>query len=85
MITWSVDHVTNENHYISSSMKPKATKLDREVASDKRMLSTKSHNLLVTWALLISISTRPVVSKHDGMVAYDKKPQTTNSHFLLIT
>ena len=45
-----------------------ATKFDKGVASDKKMLSTKSHNQLtalahqVTWQIkkIISISTRPV-------------------------
>ena len=62
-----------------------ATKLDREVASDEKMLSSKSHNLLISWThqvawqikkRYISISTRPVATKLDRMVTYDKKPQT---------
>ena len=59
-----------------------AGRLDREVASDKKMLSKKSHNPLVTWINLVtwqgytSIFKRLVATKLDRMVAYDKEPQT---------
>ena len=48
-ITWSGDQVTNEKSYISTSTRPIATKLDKEVASDEKILSTKLHNLLIMW------------------------------------
>ena len=63
--------------------KKRYTKLDREVASGKMMLSTKSHNKLVdhvdisshmTTKKRISISTRTMATKLDKMVAYDKEP-----------
>ena len=37
--------MTNEKRSISTSTGPMAADLDREVASDEKMLSTKSHNL----------------------------------------
>ena len=62
--------------------KKRYTKLDREVASDKMMLSTKPHNKPVddkdtlghiTTKKSISISTRTMATKLDKMVAYDKE------------
>ena len=60
-----------------------ATKLDREVASDEKMLLAKLHIPLVGHVgtsghmtnkkCSISILTRPVATKLDRMVAYDKK------------
>ena len=75
----------DEKSHISTSTRPMATKLDREVASHEKMLSTKLQNPLITWAHQvtwkikngsISISTRPVATKLDRTVAYDKKQQT---------
>ena len=39
--TFNDDHVTNEKPYISTFRRPMATNPDREVAFDKRILSTK--------------------------------------------
>ena len=65
--------------YISISARLVATKLDREVASEK-MLPTKLHNLLLRGHIRshykISIFTRPVVTKVDRIMTYDKEPQT---------
>ena len=44
LIVCSGDHVTNEKRYISTSTRPIGTKLDSHLASDKKMLSTKSHS-----------------------------------------
>ena len=44
VITWQM-----KNCYISISTRPIATKLDREVGSDGRMLFAKPHNLFITW------------------------------------
>ena len=41
--------MTDEKRYISTSTRPLATKFDREVASDEKILSTKLHNPLITW------------------------------------
>ena len=38
------------------------TKLDREVASDEKMLSTKSHNPLVTWKHEVTGQIKDVIS-----------------------
>ena len=66
--------MANKNQY---------TKLDREVASNKMILSTKPHNKTVdhadtsghmTTKKRISISARPMATKLDKMVAYDKEP-----------
>ena len=38
------------------------TKLDREVASDEKMLSTKSHNSLVTWKHEVIGQIKDVIS-----------------------
>ena len=54
-----------------------ATKCDKEVAFDEKMLSAKSHNLLIVYTSghmtnkkrYISISTRPVATKLDRMMA----------------
>ena len=42
-------HVTDKKRYISISASPIATKRDRGVAANAGLLSTKSHNLLITW------------------------------------
>ena len=46
--TGSNDHVTDKKRYISTSATPMATKLDRVVGSNAGLMSTKSHNLLIT-------------------------------------
>ena len=75
VLRWSCDKWKS---YISIFTRPMATTLDREVASDERMLFKKSHNPLITWThqvtwqmkkCYISISTRPVITKPDKMVA----------------
>ena len=45
---WSRDPVTDKKGYISTSPRPLATKLGRVVSSNAGLLSTKSHNLLIT-------------------------------------
>ena len=42
-ITWQV-----KKSCISTSTRPMTTELDKEVASDEKMLSFKLHNLLIT-------------------------------------
>ena len=54
LIMWSIYHMTNEKSYTSTSTRPMATKLDREVASDEKMLSTKSHKPLITWTYQVT-------------------------------
>ena len=44
------DHVTNKKCYISTSARTIAKKRDRVVVSNAGLLSTKSHNLLITWS-----------------------------------
>ena len=73
--------MTNEKSYYFTSTRPLVTKLDREVASDEKMLSSKLHSPLITWThqvtlQIISVSTRPVATKLDRMVVFDKKQQT---------
>ena len=54
-----------------------ANKCDKEITFDEKMLSKKSHNLLIVYTSghmtnkkrYISISTRPVATKLDRMVA----------------
>ena len=46
----SSDHVTDRKRYISTSARPMVTKIDRVVGSDAGQLSTKLHNLLITWS-----------------------------------
>ena len=73
---WPVNHVLRGSRdkwksYISTSMRSMATKFDRNVAPDKRMLSIKLRNPLITWThksghltnkkCYICISTRSVV------------------------
>ena len=58
-----------------------AAKLDRKVAPDEKMLSTKPHYLNTSGRMTnkkryISIFTRPVATKLDKIVTYDKDPQT---------
>ena len=47
------DHVTNEKMLyfkLSSSARPMASKRDWTMASDERLLSEKSHKLLIMWS-----------------------------------
>ena len=46
----SSDHVTDKERYISTSARTIAKKLDNLVCSNVGFLSTKSHNLLITWS-----------------------------------
>ena len=63
LINWSSDHVTNEKRYIFVSTRPVATKFDREeIASDEKMLFTKSHNPLITWTPQVVWQIKNVVS-----------------------
>ena len=48
-ITWSGDHSTNEERYISVSSRSVAPKRDKEVTSNGKTLSTKLDNSLITW------------------------------------
>ena len=43
------DHVTKQNHYISTIRVPMATKLGRMVTHLDELAPTKSHHLLITW------------------------------------
>ena len=78
-VTWTFHHVVK----YQVANKKRYTKFDREVASDKMMLSTKPHNKPVyhldtsghmTTKKRISISTGTMTTKLDKMVAYDKEP-----------
>ena len=63
------NHVVRKKCYISTSTRPIATKLDKEVASDERMLFAKPHNLFITCIYQV---TWPVATKLDNMVPLDK-------------
>ena len=45
--------VTNENHYISSTRLPMATKIGQMVTYLDKILPIKSHELLITWSCRI--------------------------------
>ena len=47
-------HVTNKNHYISSTKVPMATKLDRMVTYFERLLTIKSFYALITWSCKVT-------------------------------
>ena len=57
VITWEM-----KKSYISTSTRPMANKLDRVVASDEKMLSTKSHNPFVTWKQQATWQIKNVIS-----------------------
>ena len=59
--TWSSDHVTDKKRYISTSAGTMAKKLDRMVGSDADLLSTKSHNLLITWSHKVTQQMKNVI------------------------
>ena len=59
------NHVVRKKCYISTSTRPIATKLDKEVASDERMLFAKPHNLFITCIYQV---TWPVATKLDKIV-----------------
>ena len=48
--SWSSDHVADKKRYISTSARTMAKKPDRVVDSKAGLLSTKPHNLLITWS-----------------------------------
>ena len=63
-------HVTNKNHYISSTKVSMATKLDRMVTYFERLLTIKSFYALITWSckvtwqkIFISITRVPMANK----------------------
>ena len=73
----SGDHLPYENCYIFTSARAMATKRGREIASDEKMLSTKSKNSvnyvdasghMTNKKSHISISPRPVTAELDRMV-----------------
>ena len=47
-------HTTNKSHYISTTRVPMANKLRRMVAHLDGLLSTKSHDPLITWSCEIA-------------------------------
>ena len=47
-------HVTDKNHYISSTTVPMATKLDRMVTYFERLLTIKSFYVLITWSCKVT-------------------------------
>ena len=69
-------HVTNKNHYISSTRVLMATKLDRMVTHFERLLIIKSFYALITWSckvtwqkiIYISITRVPIVNKLDRIL-----------------
>ena len=48
--SWSSDHVADKKRYISTSARIMAKKLDRVVDYKAGLLSTKPHNLLISWS-----------------------------------
>ena len=75
-------------------MRAMATKSDREIASNERMLSTKSKNSvdyvdasthMTNKKDHIPISPRPVTTQLDRMVVCDKELHSTKSHVFSIT
>ena len=84
LIEWSGDDMTSEKRYISTFTRPVATKPDREVATDEKMLFTKSYNSLirgtyqVTWQMKNVISSfprdlRPLIETGWGLIIKSHK------------
>ena len=44
------DHVTSQNHYISTITVPVTTKLGRMLIYLEGLLTIKPHNVLITWS-----------------------------------
>ena len=61
MITRLCNHMRNEKRYISIPARPMATKLNRKVAYDEKMLSTKSYNPLITWTHQVAWQIKNVI------------------------
>ena len=57
VITWQM-----KKRYIFTSRRPIATKLDREVAFDKKMLFAEPHNLFITWIYQVTWQIKNVLS-----------------------
>ena len=55
-------HVTNKNHYISTTRVPMATKLGRMVAHLDGLLQIKKHEPLITWSCEITWQAKTNVS-----------------------
>ena len=64
------DHVTNEEYYIFTFTRPIAIKLDREVVSDEMILSTKSHNPLITRAHQVIRQIKNITSPFSRDLSY---------------
>ena len=59
---------------------PIATKLDREVASDERMLFAKPHNLFIMWIYQVTLQIKNVISP----IPRDMWPPNVTRWWLLI-
>ena len=55
-------HVTEENHYISTTRVPMATKLDKMITYFDGLLPIKSHDSLITWSCGITWKTKTIIS-----------------------
>ena len=62
---WSY-HVTGEKRYISTSARPMTIKLDRVVGSNARLLSIRSHDLLMTWSHKVTWQMKNVLNSLSG-------------------
>ena len=54
-------HVTNKNHYISTTRVPMATKLGRTVTYFERLLTIKSFYPLITWSCKVTWQTKIII------------------------
>ena len=66
LIAWSDDHVRNKKRYIYHSARPMVAKVNRQVASDGKMLSSKSHNPLITWTHQVTWQIENVIPPFPG-------------------
>ena len=54
-------HMTNKNHYISSTSMPMATKLGRMVAYFERILTIRSFYVLIMWSCKVTWQTKIII------------------------
>ena len=55
-------HVINENHYISTTRVPMATKLSRMVTYFERVLTIKPFYALITWSCKVTWQAKTIIS-----------------------
>ena len=63
-------HVTNENHYISTTKVPLATKLGRMVTYFERLLTIKLYYTLVTWSCKVCEKQKSLYIHNQGAYGY---------------